>query len=154
MTQPAGAADGPVSHAIFRVARLHKLLAGQLLRETGLYPNQEQVMMRLWDAGPQRQVDLIRMTDSDAATMTRTVQRLQKAGFVEVARSTQDRRVVMVQASESSHELRPKVERMWKRLEAVTVDGLAPDEREEILRGLEALEDNLLRAADLPDLPS
>lgn len=37
----------PVSHAIFRVARLHKMLAGRLLRHVGLYPNQELVMMRL-----------------------------------------------------------------------------------------------------------
>jgi DNA-binding MarR family transcriptional regulator len=148
VTEPATAAGGPVSHAIFRVARLHKLLAGQLLRETGLYPSQEQVMMQLWDSGPQRQVDLIRMTDSDAATMTRTVRRLLKAGFVDVSPSSDDRRVVMVQASEASKQLRPVVERIWGRLEEITVGDLASEEQERILRGLEALEANLLRTVD------
>lgn len=66
---------GPLSHAIFRVARLHKMFAGQLLRETGLYPLQELLMMRLWVERPQRQIDLVRSLDSDAPTMARTVAR-------------------------------------------------------------------------------
>ncbi|MEO8907688.1 MAG: MarR family winged helix-turn-helix transcriptional regulator, partial [Microbacteriaceae bacterium] len=76
--QPATAAGGPISHAIFRVARLHRMLAGSLLRKTGLYPGQELVMMHLWDRGEQRQVDLVKVLDSDAATMTRTIQRLER----------------------------------------------------------------------------
>ncbi len=38
-------------------------------------------MMYLWDLGPQRQVDLVRLTGSDAATMTRMIQRLEHAGL-------------------------------------------------------------------------
>lgn len=147
VTEPAAAAGGPVSHAIFRVARLHKLLARQLLRETGLYPGQEQVMMRLWDAGPQRQVDLIRMTDSDAATMTRMIRRLQKAGFVVVSPSPVDRRAVIVEATADSQPLRADVERIWTELEALTVGGMSPARREQALDDLELLEANLLRVA-------
>jgi DNA-binding MarR family transcriptional regulator len=68
--------------SIFRVASLHRMLAGNLLRRIGLHPSQELAVMQLWDAGPQRQTDLVRLLDSDAATMTRTVQRLEAAGFV------------------------------------------------------------------------
>ncbi|MEU6782629.1 MarR family transcriptional regulator [Nonomuraea angiospora] len=73
---------GPLNHAIIRVARLHRMLAAQLLRRVGLHPSQELVMMQLWDRGPQRQTDLVRMLGSDTATMTRTIQRLEHAGFV------------------------------------------------------------------------
>src|SRR3546814_7136670 len=31
----------PMSEAIFRAARVHRIMAGTLLRETGLYPGQE-----------------------------------------------------------------------------------------------------------------
>ena len=79
---PAAALGGPISHAIFRIARLQKMMAGNLLRHLGLHPGQEMVMMYLWELGPQRQTDLIRLMDSDAATMTRTIQRLEHAGFV------------------------------------------------------------------------
>ncbi|MBI0384032.1 MarR family transcriptional regulator, partial [Streptomyces albiflaviniger] len=49
---PTAAGGGPVSHAIFRLARLHRMLAGQLLRRIGLHPGQELVMMHLWELGP------------------------------------------------------------------------------------------------------
>jgi len=35
---PAAAHGGPISHAIFRVARLHRMIAGNLLRRVGLHP--------------------------------------------------------------------------------------------------------------------
>jgi len=146
VTQPSSAAGGPVSHAIFRVARLHKLIAGQLLRDTGLYPGQELVMMRLWDAGPQRQVDLIRMIDSDAATMTRTVRRLEKSGFVKVFPSPTDRRAVIVEATAASQPLRLKVAQIWNELESLTVGDLSAQEQKQTLRDLKTLERNLLNS--------
>ena len=70
---PAAAGGGPISHAIFRLARLHRMHAGQLLRRIGLHPGQELVMMHLWELGPQRQTDLVRLLDSDAATFGESV---------------------------------------------------------------------------------
>src|SRR6476660_10499856 len=89
---PAAAHGGPISHAIFRVARLHRMIAGNLLRRVGLHPGQELVMMHLWELGPQRQADLIGLLDSDAATMTRTVKRLEDAGFVRRVPLADDKR--------------------------------------------------------------
>src|SRR6476659_2124303 len=103
---PVSAAGGPISHAIFRVARLHRMLAGQLLREVGLHPAQELVMMQLWDRGAQRQTDLVRFLGSDAATMTRTVRRLENAGFVRRRPCTQDKRVTIVEPTAASLALR------------------------------------------------
>ena len=145
VTQPTSASGGPLSHAIFRVARLHKLVARQLLREIGLYPGQEMVMMQLWDGGPQRQVDLIRMTDSDAATMTRTVRRLEKSGFVHLSPSHDDRRAVIVEATAASRPMQHEVARIWNELESLTVGELSPQVRADTLRNLEALESNLLK---------
>src|SRR5258707_13766642 len=92
---PAAAHGGPISHALFRVARLHRMVAGNLLRRVGLHPGQELAMMYLWEAGPQRQTDLIRLLDSDAATMTRTIQRLEHAGFVRRSPVTDDKRAYL-----------------------------------------------------------
>jgi DNA-binding MarR family transcriptional regulator len=142
--EPTAAGGGPVSHAIFRVARLHKMFAGQLLRETGLYPGQELLMMLLWDGGPQRQVDLIRSLDSDAATMTRTVRRLERAGFVRRSSNPADRRVVIIEATPASLSLRVRVEDVWRRLETTTVGTMNPSEREDALQVLNAIEANLL----------
>jgi DNA-binding MarR family transcriptional regulator len=144
ITEPATAAVGRVSHAIFRLARLHKELAGQLLREAGLYPGQELLLMQLWDAGPQRQVDLLKILGSDAATITRSVQRLEKAGLVSRTANAADRRSVIIEATKASEPLRQHVERAWQALEAATVGQLSPADTADALQVLESLESNLI----------
>jgi MarR family transcriptional regulator, organic hydroperoxide resistance regulator len=150
---PAAARGGPISHAIFRLARIHRVTAGQLLRPIGLHPNQELLMMQLWDAGPQRQADLVTMLDSDSATITRTIQRLERAGFVRRMPSEADRRVTIVEPTVASQALRREVEQVWRRLEELTVGGLDDDERRVALRMLERLESNLGEAAAEPGRP-
>ncbi|WP_460498708.1 MarR family winged helix-turn-helix transcriptional regulator [Glycomyces tarimensis] len=137
---------GPVSHAIFRVARIHKMFAARLLRETGLFPGQELVMMRLWTEGPQRQVDLARTLGADAPTMTRSIARLERSGFVRRTRSPEDARAMIVEATEDSLPLRAAVERAWSELEALTVGEMTADARSEALAVLGALEHRLLAA--------
>src|SRR6201998_4825361 len=112
---PAAALGGPVSHAIFRVARLHKMIAGNLLRRVGLHPGQELVMMYLWELGPQRQADLIRLLDSDAATMTRTIRRLEHAGFVRRSPCADDKRAFMIEPTAAGGVLRLQVTQLWTR---------------------------------------
>ena len=138
---------GPLSSAIFRVARLHKALAAQRLRETGLRPGQELVLMTLWQQGPQRQVDLVQALDSDAATMVRSIARLEKAGLVRRTRSPDDRRAMIVEATEASLSLRDKVEAAWVELERVTAGSLPPQRRAQALDLLADLEENLAGGA-------
>lgn len=132
-----------MSHAIFRVARLHRMLAGQLLRQAGLHPGQEMVMMHLWDCGPQRQSDLCGVLDTDSATMTRTVQRLERAGFVRRSPDPSDGRATIVEPSAASQALRREVERIWRELEEATVEGMDEREQAEVLTLLGRLECNL-----------
>jgi MarR family transcriptional regulator, organic hydroperoxide resistance regulator len=146
MVSPTIAGAGAVSHSIFRVARLHKLMASLLLREIGLYPNQELLMMRLWDEGPQRQVDLVNHLDTDAPTMARTVRRLERAGFVRITPSPSDRRVTVIEATRASLPLRQAVHRIWSELEAATVGSLSAESRADALHLLEQLERNLMDA--------
>ncbi|MBY8886069.1 MarR family winged helix-turn-helix transcriptional regulator [Streptomyces sp. PTM05] len=144
---PAAARGGPISHAIFRVARTHRLIAGQLLRRVGLHPGQELVMMQLWELGPQRQADLVRLLDSDAATMTRTIRRLEHAGFVRRSPCADDRRASLIEATTASHALRKEVEQLWRQLEDITVGDTGDDEQAAVLRALGDIEKRLNRAA-------
>lgn len=144
-TLPCGA-DGPLNLAIVRVAKLHHQLARQVMRETGLHPGQELIMMHLWENGPQRQIDLIRPLGSDAATMTRSVRRLERAGFVRRSPSPTDGRSIIIEATQASQALRAQVENLWPRLEQLTTDGLTDDERASVGALLGKLADNLVRA--------
>jgi len=143
---PDAAAGGPVSHAIFRLAKGHRALAAQLLREVGLHPGQEVLMMRLWDSGPVRQSCLAEEFDTDSASMTRSVQRLEKAGYVRRVPDPADGRATLVEPTPASLGLRKKVERLWSELERRTLGDLDPAQREAALAALHSLEVNVADA--------
>lgn len=154
--EPTAAADvplppsvqaGAMSHAILRVARLHRMLAGQLLRRVGLHPGQELVMMQLWDLGPQRQTDLVRMLGSDAATMTRTIRRLEHAGFVRRRPSADDKRASIIEPTTASLALRREVEHLWSELDTSVTDSLTDDEQSEAIEILGRIENSLAQAS-------
>ncbi|WP_262699632.1 MULTISPECIES: MarR family winged helix-turn-helix transcriptional regulator [Streptomyces] len=143
---PDSVSAGALNHAILRVARLHRMLAGQLLRKVGLHPGQELVMMQLWDHGPQRQTDLVRLLGSDAATMTRTIQRLENAGFVRRHPSPTDKRVTIVEPTAASNALRNDVEQIWMDLETSAAEGMTPARLAEAVVVLGRIEESLARA--------
>jgi DNA-binding MarR family transcriptional regulator len=138
-----------VSHAIFRVARLHRMIAGQLLRRAGLHAGQEVVMMQLWETGPQRQADLVRLLGSDAGTMTRTIQRLEQAGFVRRRPCATDKRAAIVESTPAGLALRAQIEQSWSRLEHITTRSLDDAAVAETLRLLDLIETDLAAASDV-----
>jgi DNA-binding MarR family transcriptional regulator len=143
---PSAAANGPVSHQLFRVVRLHRMLAGYLLRDLGLHRGQELLLMHLWDSGPVRQTELIEVLDSDSPTMTRMVQRLEKAGLVERVPDPTDGRASLVSTTKASEALRLEVEHMWHDLEVATVGDLTDAVLSPMLTALAQVETNLANA--------
>ncbi|HEX8869108.1 MAG TPA: MarR family winged helix-turn-helix transcriptional regulator [Lentzea sp.] len=143
---PTAALSGPVSHQLFRTVRLHRMLAGYLLRDLGLHRGQELLLMHLWDAGPVRQTELIAVLDSDSPTVTRMVQRLEKAGLVERLPDPTDGRASLVSATKASESLRAEIERMWHDLEAATVGDLTDADLSPVLATLAQIEANLTDA--------
>ncbi|MFE0178329.1 MarR family winged helix-turn-helix transcriptional regulator [Streptomyces sp. NPDC059002] len=145
------ATAGPVSLAVSRVARLHRIAAGKLLKKLGLYPGQEFVMMHLWDAGAVRQSELIKAVELDPSTVTKMLQRLEQAGHVRRRPDPSDRRAVLVEATDASCGLLAQVEGAWAELEGHTLAGLEPAERTELARLLAKVETNLcVETADCP----
>ncbi|MFD7065586.1 MarR family winged helix-turn-helix transcriptional regulator [Streptomyces sp. NPDC059906] len=102
--------------------------------------------MALWDHGPQRQVDLVAAVETDAPTMARSIARLEKSGLVRRSASPDDRRAVIVEATEASLALRAKVVDAWADLERLTTTGLDTTEQAEILANLGLLESVLTEA--------
>ncbi|WP_406345141.1 MarR family winged helix-turn-helix transcriptional regulator [Streptomyces sp. NBC_00648] len=149
---PGAARGGPISHAVSRVARLHRVAAGRLLRATGLYAGQEILMMHLWDAGAVRQSELIKALELDPSTVTKMLQRLEQTGQVRRRPDPADRRASLVEATEASCALHDAVEAAWNGLEEKTLAGLTTAERAELARLLNKVEANLcpMAAEDCP----
>lgn len=149
---PSAALGGPVSLAVSRLARLHRLAAGRLLKGLGLYPGQEFLLMHLWDTGAVRQAELIKAMDLDPSTVTKMLQRLEQTGHVRRRPDPDDRRAVLVEATEKSCALRTEVRDAWSGLEEHTLAGLGTAERAELTRLLAKVEENLCReAGDCPE---
>ncbi len=141
---PSAAAGGPISHTIFRLARIHSQLAGGLLREVGLHASQELLLMVLWESGPQRQKRIGAELGIDSAGTTRLVQRLEDAGYVRRRPDPDDRPATLVEATERGHALREQVERVWTHLEELTVSDMTPAEQHAALETLLRLEGNMV----------
>src|SRR5882724_11941344 len=137
------ALGGPVSNSLIRITRLHMMRARQLLQGLGLHTGHELLLMHLWDRGPQRQADLAAEFDTDSASMTRTVQRLERAGFVRRRPDPEDGRVTLVDSTPAGMALRDRIERLWAELEADTVGDMTPSQQRQLLRGLQRVEANL-----------
>ncbi|MFD5621344.1 MarR family winged helix-turn-helix transcriptional regulator [Streptomyces yangpuensis] len=143
---PGAVLDGPVSHAISRVARLHRIIAGRLLRELGLHPGQEFLMMHLWDSGAVRQSELIKAVGLDPSTVTKMLQRLEQSGHVRRRPDPADRRASLVEATEASCGLLMAVRGAWGELERQTLESLDDTERAELGRLLGKVEGSLCTA--------
>ncbi|SFL92698.1 DNA-binding transcriptional regulator, MarR family [Gracilibacillus orientalis] len=120
----------PVSFAIFALARSHRALAGQMLREVGLFAGQEILLMQLWDQDGQSQNCLGRTLRLDHSTIAKSVRRLEDTGLVTRSRSEEDGRVTIVSLTQAGQDLKTKVTDVWSRLENLTTEGLTEQEKE------------------------
>lgn len=122
-------AAAPISSLIPRLARSHRAQVYAPLKELGLAPGQELMLMRLWEEGPQKQSTLVDMLAVAAPTVTKMVTRLEQAGFIAREKSPDDGRAVIVTLTDKGHALRPRIEDIWAGLENRTVRTLTTDER-------------------------
>jgi DNA-binding MarR family transcriptional regulator len=122
---PETVGDSKLSYMIFKVARSHRGLAGELLRPIGLHPGQEILLMHLWDKNGQTQSELISKMGLDASTVTKMVQRLEAEGYIKRTQSETDRRAFLVSVTAAGQKLKSKVENMWAELNQATMKNLS-----------------------------
>lgn len=142
---PSTAAKGPLSYAIFRLARLHRTVAATLLRKVGLHPGQEIVMMELWDKDDLMQNDLVKAVGIDASTVTKMVQRLEAEGFVTRKSCPDDKRSMRVRLTAKGKKLKSEIEDLWKELERRTTADLSASEQKEAYQMIQKIEQSLFK---------
>ncbi|WP_067174929.1 MarR family winged helix-turn-helix transcriptional regulator [Microtetraspora niveoalba] len=121
----------------------HRVLLAGLLAEIDLYPGQDRVLMALWEHGPQSQNKLAALLGIDVSTMTRSLQRLERSGFVSRAPSPSNRRISMVSTTPKGDALRPEVFRIMTEVHRRMVRGLTPDEVATLYALLDVVSDNV-----------
>ena len=124
---PLSTADaGPLSFAIFSLARAHRGYAARLLRDLGLHPGQELLLMQLLERDGQTQSELLDGVGLDHSTVSKSLRRMQEAGLVSRTPAQHDRRVLVVSLTDAGRALRPALAAMWAELERVSTRDLDP----------------------------
>jgi DNA-binding MarR family transcriptional regulator len=135
-----------VDYLLAQICRLHHSRAHALLEEVGLYRGQPHVLRVLWEREGCTHTELAARLHVQPATITRMLQRMERAGFVERRSDPEDQRVSRVYLTEAGRAVQEGVQQIWHTLEEESLAGFGPEERV-LLRGVFVrLRDNLMRA--------
>jgi DNA-binding MarR family transcriptional regulator len=131
---PNTAAEGPLSYAIFQLARTHRARAAVMLRAMNLHPGQELLLMQLFDHDGRTQAELLERAGLDHSTVSKSLRRMQEAGLLTREPASHDRRVMVVHLTDAGRALQEPIADMWRALEQVSVRDLTPDQVQEFTR--------------------
>ena len=146
---PTTAAGGPLSYAIFKLARAHRGCAAALLREMDLHPGQELLLMQLLDRDGQTQSELLDSVGLDHSTVSKSLRRMQDAGLLVREPAAHDRRVMVVHLTDKGRAMRERIAALWQTLEEASARNLSERQMKSFLRTAHAITE----AINSPALP-
>ncbi|MFF1724328.1 MarR family winged helix-turn-helix transcriptional regulator [Streptomyces sviceus] len=144
---PSTAGDGPMSYAIFQLARAHRARAAAMLREMDLHPGQELLLMQLLDRDGQTQSELLESVGLDHSTVSKSLRRMQDAGLLVREPAQHDRRVMVVHLTDKGRALREPIAAMWRALEETSARDLSAQQAESFVRTAYAIADAINSSA-------
>ncbi|MDT0411477.1 MULTISPECIES: MarR family winged helix-turn-helix transcriptional regulator [Streptomyces] len=125
---PNTAGAGPLSYAIFQLARTHRAQAAGMLRAMNLHPGQELLLMQLFDHDGRTQAELLERAGLDHSTVSKSLRRMQEAGLLTREPASHDRRVMVVHLTDAGRALQEPIADMWRTLEEISVRDLTSDQ--------------------------
>lgn len=131
---PTTAGGGPMSYAIFQLARAHRAYAAALLRALDLHPGQELLLMRLLDREGQTQSELLEAVGLDPSTVSKSLSRMQQAGLLVREPAPHDRRVVVVHLTDKGRAMRGPIAALWHSLEEASTRNLTHEQAEAFVK--------------------
>lgn len=125
-------------HELFQKTRFITKEVNEQLKQYDLYNSQWSIIYCLKKLGPSTQTDIWRYLNVEAPTVTRTITRLEKSGWV-VRVEGNDKRERIIKLTEKANELIPKVEKTVKDFEQTMIQNLSVDEQHELLKLIKKL---------------
>ena len=113
------------------------------LDSLGLYHGQPSVLNALWAQEGMTQSELSDALNRSPSTITKMVQRMEKAGFVERRDDPQDERISRVYLTEEGHNVRSAVEEIWHNFAAQAFSTFTEQESAQFYALLDRLYHNI-----------
>ena len=143
MSQPPESES--LDQLLAQICRLKHARVRALLETLGLYEGQPSMLRVLWSEEGLTHTDLARRLRVQPATITKMIQRMQKAGFVERRPDPGDERVSRVYLTESGRAVQSDVRGVWHTLEKEAFAEFSEEERTLLRQFLLQIRANLLR---------
>jgi DNA-binding MarR family transcriptional regulator len=141
MTEPAEAES--LDSLFAQICRLKHARIHTLLEALGLYRGQPSLLQALWEHEGLMHTELARRLQVQPATITKMLQRMEKAGFVERRPDPDDQRVSRVYLTEAGRVVRSDVQQVWRQLEEEAFAGFTLEERVLLRRFFLHIRENL-----------
>ena len=132
-----------VGYMLAQVCRLHRQRADVLLNQIGLHVGQEMFLCGLWANEGVTQTELAEILQLQPATVSNTLQRLEREKIIERRDDLDDQRVSRVYTTEKGRNLERLVNEKWSQLESEAFDGFTVEERVLLRRLLQLAYRNL-----------
>jgi len=130
-----------------QICRLKHARVHTLYEALGLYRGQPRMLRALWDQEGLTHTELSRLLSVQPATITKMLQRMEKAGFVERRHDPDDQRVSRVYLTAAGQAIREDVQQVWRRLEEEAFASFTEEEGLLLRRLFLRIRDNLTQAA-------
>lgn len=144
---PQEAESESMNHLLVQVCRLHHFRTRVLLGKIGLYRGQPPALRALWEKEGLTHSELAERLHVRPATITKMIQRMERAGFVERRQDPEDQRISRVYLTQVGRAIREDVQKAWHETEEETFGGFTLEERVLLRRFFLQIRDNLLRAS-------
>jgi DNA-binding MarR family transcriptional regulator len=109
----------------------------------GLYHGQPSVLNALWAQEGMTQSEIAAQLNRSPSTITKMLQRMEKAGFVARCDDPEDERISRVYLTDAGHEVRSAVEDVWRTFAAQAFADFADDELTQFYALLQRLYRNI-----------
>ena len=141
MTEPTKAES--LDSLFAQICRLKHARIHTLLETLGLYRGQPSVLQALWEQEGLMHTELARRLQVQPATITKMLQRMEKAGFVERRPDPDDQRVSRVYLTDAGRAVRADVQQVWRQLEEEAFASFTLEERVLLRRFFLQVRENL-----------
>ncbi|UBU12866.1 MarR family winged helix-turn-helix transcriptional regulator [Nonomuraea gerenzanensis] len=133
--------DETLTYALIKLMKAHRNQLAAALVPLGLHVGQELLLNQLWREDGLTQGELIARLGVEPPTVTKTLQRLERAGFVHRAPDPDRPRIGRVYLTDEGKALREPVEGIWTQLDEDLQRGFTAEERALLSRFLRAAPD-------------
>ncbi|MCA9974590.1 MAG: MarR family transcriptional regulator [Chloroflexota bacterium] len=140
--------QGTIDWLFVQVCRLHYIRAHAVLEEIGLYRGQPPVLFHLQNQDGLSHSELGQRLQVSPATVTKMIQRMEKAGFVQRQPDADDQRVSRVYLTEAGRAIHVEVIKRYQLIESEAFAGFSSEDETTMRRLLSQMRENLRKVVD------